>query len=263
MTYLEGVYWDLDGTIANTELEAHLPAFNYAFRDLGIDWHWDENQYIELLRINGGKNRIGHYSKSKNYYFSEELIIKIHEKKQYHYLKIIKKNCVKFKTGVFRLINELHRKNVRQFIVTSSSRKQVDLLLKYLFNGSNPFEFIISSEDVELKKPNPLPYLKAIQLSGIKENNSIVFEDSNEGLKSSLAANLPTIFVPSNIPIVLEENIKLNCILDSLGDENNVANVIKGPKLKKTYIDHSFLSDYLMSVDYAKNKFFKNHLPIK
>ena len=33
MTYLEGVYWDLDGTIANTELEAHLPAFNFAFND--------------------------------------------------------------------------------------------------------------------------------------------------------------------------------------------------------------------------------------
>jgi len=59
-------------------------------------------------------------------------------------------------------------------------------------------------------KPNPLPYLKAIQLSGINKNNSIVFEDSNQGLKSSLAANLPTIFVPSNIPIVLEENIELD-----------------------------------------------------
>ena len=253
MTSLEGVYWDLDGTIANTELEAHLPAFNNAFRDLGINWHWDSNKYIELLRINGGKNRIAYYSKSNNDNFSEDLIIKIHEKKQYHYLEIIKENCVEFKTGVFRLINELHRNKVRQFIVTSSSRKQVDLLLEYLFNGFNPFEFIISSEDVELKKPNPLPYLKAIQLSGINKNNSIVFEDSNPGLKSSLAANLPTIFVPSNIPIVLEEDIKLDCILDSLGDEHNVANVIKGPKLKKSYVDHSFLSDYLMTVSDAKN----------
>ena len=253
MAYLEGVYWDLDGTIANTELEAHLPAFNYAFRDLGINWSWDENKYIDLLKINGGKNRISYYSKLNNYDFSKELVIKIHEKKQYYYLEIIKKNCVKFKTGVFRLINELHRKKVRQFIVTSSSRNQVDLLLEYLFNGFNPFEFIISSEDVELKKPNPLPYLKAIQLSGIKENNSIVFEDSNPGLKSSLKANLPTIFVPSNIPVALEESIKLDCILDSLGDENNVANVIKGPKLKKSYVDYSFLSDYLMFFNNAKN----------
>ena len=169
MNYLEGVYWDLDGTIANTELEAHLPAFNDAFDELGINWHWDVNQYIQLLRINGGKNRIAYYSKSINYSLSEDLIIKIHEKKQSQYLKIIKKNCVNFKTGVFRLINELHRKKVRQFIVTSSSRKQVDLLVEYLFKGFNPFEFIISSEDVELKKPNPLPYLKAVELSGIKK----------------------------------------------------------------------------------------------
>jgi len=253
VAYLEGIYWDLDGTIANTELEAHLPAFNNAFNDLGLNWYWDTNKYIELLKINGGKNRISYYAKSNSDDFSEELIHKIHKKKQIYYLEIIKKNCVSFKTGVFRLINELHKKKVRQFIVTSSSRNQVDLLVKYLFNGFNPFEFIISSEDVELKKPNPLPYLKAIQLSGINKNNSIVFEDSNPGLKSSLAANLPTIFVPSNIPIVLEENIELDCILDTLGDENNVANVIKGPKLNKSYVDYSFLSDYLVSFSDAKN----------
>ena len=253
MNYLEGVYWDLDGTIANTELEAHLPAFNYAFNDFGIDWNWDTNKYIQLLKINGGKNRIAYYSKSNNYEFTDDLIIKIHEKKQFHYLEIIKKNYVNFKTGVFRLINELHRKNIRQFIVTSSSRSQVDLLVEYLFNGFNPFEFIIASEDVELKKPNPLPYLKAVQLSGIKNNNSIVFEDSNPGLISSLAAKLPTIFVPSNIPIVLDENIKLDCVLDNLGDESNVANVIKGPKLKKSYVDYSYLNNYLMTISNAKN----------
>ena len=253
MTYLEGVYWDLDGTIANTELEAHLPAFNNAFNDLGINWSWDSNKYIQLLRINGGKNRIAHYSVSNNFNFSDDLILKIHEKKQFHYLELIKKNSVKLKTGVFRLIKELDQKKIRQFIVTSSSRNQVELLIEYLFDGFNPFEFIISSEDVELKKPNPSPYLKAVQLSGIKKINSIVFEDSNPGLKSSLAVGLPTIFVPSNIPIVLEEDIKLDCILDSLGDENNVANVIRGPKLNKSYIDHSYLIDYLKTVRNAKN----------
>ena len=253
MTYLEGVYWDLDGTIANTELEAHLPAFNNAFNDLGIEWNWNINEYIELLRINGGKNRIAYYSKLNNHSLSDDLIIKIHEKKQFHYLEIIKKNCVNFKTGVFRLINELNRKKIRQFIVTSSSRKQVDLLVEYLFNGFNPFEFIISSDDVEFKKPNPLPYLKAVKLSGIKKNNSIVFEDSNPGLKSSLAAKLPTIFVPSNIPMVLDKKLELDCILDSLGDENIVANVIKGPKLKKSYVDYSFLNEYLMRISNAKN----------
>ena len=80
MTYLEGVYWDLDGTIANTELEAHLPAFNKAFNDFGINWNWDINKYIQLLKINGGKNRIAYYSKVINNDLSDNLIIKIHEK---------------------------------------------------------------------------------------------------------------------------------------------------------------------------------------
>ena len=150
MTYLEGVYWDLDGTIANTELEAHLPAFNNAFNDLGINWNWDTNTYIQLLRINGGRNRLTYYSKSINCDISDELILKIHEKKQFHYLEIIKKNRVNLKTGVLRLVSELHKKKIRQFIVTSSSRKQVDLLVENLFNDFNPFEFIISSEDVEI-----------------------------------------------------------------------------------------------------------------
>ena len=88
MNYLEGVYWDLDGTIANTELEAHLPAFNNAFKDLGIGWNWDTNKYIQLLNINGGKNRIAYYAKSNNDDFTEDLIQKIHEKKQLHYLKL-------------------------------------------------------------------------------------------------------------------------------------------------------------------------------
>ena len=193
MIYLEGVYWDFDGTIANTEFEAHLPAFNLAFDDFCLNWNWSKSNYIDLLKINGGRNRIKFYSKIINQSIPDELVIKIHEKKQFHYLNIINKNKINFKTGVERLIRELYKKGVRQFIVTSSSRKQVDILVSLLFRDFNPFEFIISSNDVEFHKPNPMPYLKAMKLSGIKNNNSLVFEDSNAGLKSSLAADIPTI----------------------------------------------------------------------
>ncbi len=252
MSSLKGVYWDLDGTLANTELEAHLPAFNLAFNDFGLNWEWDTSNYIDLLKINGGKNRISHFSKIINEYISDDLVISIHQRKQYHYLENIKKNTVHLKTGVKRLINELFEKKVRQFIVTSSSRKQVDLLIEYLFPDLNPFEFIISSDDVKYHKPNPLPYLKAIKFCGIKNYNSVVFEDSNPGIKSALAANLPTIFVPSNIPTVIDKELKLDCILDCLGDTNKVANVIKGPKLNKNYVDYSFLNNFLLSVCNAK-----------
>ena len=253
MTLLKGVYWDLDGTIANTELEAHLPAFNESFKDLGINWYWDPITYIKLLKVNGGKKRISYFSKTTNSNISNDLVIRIHERKQFHYLESIKRNNLKLKEGVGRLIKELYEQKVRQFIVTSSSKKQVNALINSLFGDFKPFEFIISSDDVELHKPNPLPYLKAIQQSGIRINQSIVFEDSNPGINSSLAAKLPTIFVHSNIPTKIDSYLKLNCVIDSLGNDNRVSNVIKGPKLDRNYIDYSYLNKFLISSGYAKN----------
>ena len=253
MTFLKGVYWDLDGTLANTELEAHLPAFNLSFKDLGINWYWNTSTYIDLLKIHGGKNRISYFSHINNHSISQELIIKIHKRKQFHYLENIKNNTVKLKSGVERIINELRERKVKQFIVTSSSRIQVDLLIKNLFEEFNPFEFIISSDDVDFCKPNPLPYLKAMKLSGIKHYESLVFEDSNPGLKASFAARLPTIYTPSNIPTVIDKGIKLNCIVKCFGDENNIANVTEGPKLDTKYVDCNYLNKYLISTLNAKN----------
>ena len=253
MTNIKGVYWDLDGTIANTEFEAHLPAFNLAFEYYGLNWQWNRSKYIDLLKINGGKNRISYYSNFKGLSLSDDLILEIHGKKQFYYLELLKNNSVKLKIGVERLISDLLKNNVRQFIVTSSSRIQVKTLVKLLFKDFNPFEFIISSEDVKLHKPNPLPYLKAMKLSGIQNKNSLVFEDSNAGIKSSLAANLPTIYFPSNIPTIIDNDIELNCIVDSLGDNNTVAKVIKGPKLESKFVDYSFLNKYLKTVCNAKH----------
>ena len=141
----------------------------------------------------------------------------------------------------------MNNNKVRQFIVTSSSKKQAKLITNKLFNEFNPFEFIIASDDVNFHKPNPMPYLKAIKLSGIKYNKSIVFEDSSAGLRSSIAANLPTIYIPSNIPVVIEKDIVLDCYIDSLGNENHKSKVIKGPKLDSKYVDCSYLEKYLMN----------------
>ena len=245
MSYLQGVYWDLDGTIANTELEAHLPAFNRSFEALGIGWFWDENTYIDLLKINGGKNRIAFYADLKNQNFSQELISRIHLEKQKHYLSLVKEGAVTLKDGVNRLVNELKNKKVRQFIVTSSSRIQVTLLVNLLFRDKNPFEFFISSEDVDLLKPHPFPYLKAMALSGIKNSNSIVFEDSIPGVKSALSAKIPTICVRSNIPTHFENNLYLKSLVTTIGDENKNTEVIIGPLLNGKYIDYEYLVKFL------------------
>ena len=245
MAYLQAVYWDLDGTIANTELEAHLPAFNKSFKDLSLDWYWDKKTYLDLLKINGGRNRISFFAKQKSVDISNDFVIQIHKKKQAHYLNLVNSGVISLKTGVDRLIKELSFKKVRQFIVTSSSRNQVELLVSKLFNDKNPFEFFITSDDIKSLKPHPMPFLKAIKLSGIKITNSIVFEDSNPGLKSACSANLPTICVESNLPTIYDKDIPLKCIVDTIGDVNHPTNIIKGPKLYREYIDYEYLNEFI------------------
>jgi phosphoglycolate phosphatase-like HAD superfamily hydrolase len=39
---LEALIFDVDGTLADTERDGHRPAFNAAFAEAGLAWHWDE-----------------------------------------------------------------------------------------------------------------------------------------------------------------------------------------------------------------------------
>ena len=42
---LQAIIFDVDGTLAETE-EVHRAAFNRAFSDAGLDWHWSEALYV-------------------------------------------------------------------------------------------------------------------------------------------------------------------------------------------------------------------------
>ena len=52
------------GVLAET---SHLQraAFNAAFAEAGLDWHWSEARYAELLARSGGANRIAAEAESR------------------------------------------------------------------------------------------------------------------------------------------------------------------------------------------------------
>ena len=58
---LQALIFDVDGTLANTEQDGHLRAFNEAFEVFGLDWYWDSDLYGDLLSVSGGKERLNHY----------------------------------------------------------------------------------------------------------------------------------------------------------------------------------------------------------
>jgi len=50
--------FDCDGVLADTERFGHLPAFNQMFAEMGVPVEWSEDEYADLLRIGGGKERM-------------------------------------------------------------------------------------------------------------------------------------------------------------------------------------------------------------
>ena len=126
MHKLKAVFWDVDGTIADTELCGHRVAFNLAFKDFDLDWNWSENQYLNLLKISGGFNRIIHYRNNINSRVSESECSKIQSRKRYHYKNLIHSGKIKPRIGVLRVIEELSNLDIDQFIVTTSGKDSLE-----------------------------------------------------------------------------------------------------------------------------------------
>ena len=69
MKKLKALLFDVDGTLADTEKDGHLVAFNRAFEDAGLDWNWSAELYGKLLAVTGGRERIKYYLDNFNQVF--------------------------------------------------------------------------------------------------------------------------------------------------------------------------------------------------
>ncbi len=231
MNKLCSVFWDVDGTLADTEMEGHRVAFNAAFAEAELAWYWDQLLYAELLRIPGGRQRIQTYAERLGEEFNEEFLAQLRRRKQHHYIERIRTGHVPWRPGVRRLLMELQLNGVEQWVVTTSGRDSVNALLEVSFpSGDSPFRGCITAEDVYLGKPHPEGYLHALCASGFKKNEVIVIEDSAAGLAAARAANLPCLLTPSPWDQELKSQFhQANAVFDHLGDKGLPCKVLVGP----------------------------------
>ena len=247
MNKLSAVFWDVDGTIAETELCGHRVAFNFAFKDYDLDWYWSENKYIDLLKISGGLNRIKHYRNEISSEISNNQCSKIQSRKRFYYRELVQAGKIKVRSGVIRLIEELANFNVEQFIVTTSGRESLDPFLNTsLTSHLKVFSGIITYEDVSKHKPFPDAYKLALQLSKFPQANCIAIEDSRIGVESSKAADLNCLLtLPTWTKNFQNITKKANACVDSLGNSNKYSKVIYGKQLITKYVDFDYLTNII------------------
>jgi len=91
---LQALIFDVDGTLANTERDGHLVAFNMAFLEAGLDWNWSVELYGKLLAVTGGKERIRYYLDNFNTQFVkpkgfDQFVADLHAAKTRFYTRLM------------------------------------------------------------------------------------------------------------------------------------------------------------------------------
>ena len=246
MTLL-ALLFDVDGTLADTERDGHRPAFNQAFQDAGLDWVWDVALYGKLLAVTGGKERMKHYidhfrpdyRKPDNF---DELVADLHKAKTRHYTALAAHGGIPMRSGVKRLLNEARAAGLRLGIATTTTPENVTVLLEHsLGSGTQAwFEVIAAGDIVPSKKPAPDIYQYALEKMGLNPADCLAFEDSENGLRSSLGAGLKTL-VTVNDYTLDHDFTGASVVLSDLGEPSAPNRRIAGVDLNQPFVDVAYL----------------------
>lgn len=234
MTDLKALIFDVDGTLADTEKDGHRIAFNLAFRKAGLDWDWDAELYGKLLAVTGGKERILHYLDVYNTEFQrpenlQEFIAGLHRSKTDFYTELLGGGKIPLRPGVRRLLEEARAAGLRLAIATTTTPANVSALLRNTLgpDGESWFEIIAAGDVVPAKKPAPDIYFYALEKMNLAAEHCLAFEDSENGIKSSMGAKLTTIITINDYTRDHDFN-DAALVLDQLGEPGQPFTVIKG-----------------------------------
>ncbi|BBB22493.1 HAD family hydrolase [Abyssogena phaseoliformis symbiont OG214] len=245
---LEALIFDVDGTLANTERDGHLKAFNLAFKELGLDWHWSNEAYHELLNVTGGQLRIKYYLKKYNPIFEhqylDDFVASIHQLKTKIYVSLMDEGAVPLRIGVKRLFNEARKANLRLAIATTTTLANVDALIANTLGAEalDWFEVVGAGNITPKLKPAGDIYTYVLKQMNLDPTKCLAFEDSHNGIISATQAGLKTIITVNEYTDKHEFDGAL-VVLDHLGDKDKPFSLIKGNTTNATCVDVAYLRE--------------------
>jgi beta-phosphoglucomutase-like phosphatase (HAD superfamily) len=228
--------WDVDGTLAETEMEGHRPAFNAAFAAAGLPWRWTVGTYRRLLAVAGGRERMATYlGRMEGRPVSPQRLDDLQAVKQQAYADLVAGGSIGPRAGVARLMEEAARAGLIQGVVTTSSRTAVAALARRcLPHLESCCAFWICGEDVNAM--------------GLGHGNDIgsrvlAIEDSANGLLAAHGAGIGTLVTrsASSAHESLAGFAAALAICDGLGDGYLPARVHRGPACPDGRITLSWL----------------------
>lgn len=185
------VLFDMDGTLVDTE-----PYWMVAETELVHSWGgtWTHDDGLQL--VGNGLEVSAAVLQSRGVDLDIATII---DKLTDRVTEQLAEVGVPWRPGAQELLREVREAGVKTALVTMSFRRMAEQIASYI--PFDPFDTIVSGDEVESPKPHPEAYLTAARRLGVEASDSIAIEDSLTGLASAVAAGTIAIGVPHMVPL--------------------------------------------------------------
>jgi HAD superfamily hydrolase (TIGR01509 family) len=182
------ILWDNDGVLVNTE-GLYFEACQTVLASVGVTLTVEQFKEVSLRR---GESTLVLASEAG--VCDEEVErLRVHRNRLYGELLACRHCLVE---GAEEVLRRLHGR-VRMGIVTSSRRDHFEIA--HARGGLLPYmDFVITHEEYQNSKPDPEPYLLALQRYHLRPERCVVIEDSQRGLAAATAAGLRCLIVLSD-----------------------------------------------------------------
>lgn len=190
---------DMDGTLVETETRWWQAEID-VMQKHGSTWDVvDQN-----LAIGGPLSAVVDYMANKSKAEAESIYQELVDSMYKSFTEV----APELQPGWSDILNQAKKSDLQIALVTASNRLLAEALLKSS-NLEKHFDVVVASDDLPRTKPHPDPYLHAAKLLGVEVLDCLVFEDSNTGVTSSLAAKMPTIALPGRVLLDERRGMKI------------------------------------------------------
>jgi HAD superfamily hydrolase (TIGR01509 family) len=220
--------FDCDGVLADTERDGHRVAFNQTFREFGVPIMWSVERYAEKLRIAGGKERmaseltpdfVAANGLPADAAGQTELLAAWHKRKTAIYTDMVAAGSLPARPGIRRIIEAAQDAGWRLAVASTSAEASVRAILEHAVGPARAarFDALLAGDIVEHKKPAPDIYLLALERLAVSPAETLVIEDSRNGLLAAGAAGLRCVMTVNGYTEE-EEHSEAILVVSSLGD---------------------------------------------
>ncbi|WP_428776216.1 HAD family hydrolase [Vibrio sp.] len=182
----QAAIFDMDGLLLDTE-RVCMQVFQQACE--AVSQPFFKETYLQII----GRNAAG-IDQVLRATYGDNLNI-IHQEWRSRYEAVVMHQAIPVKTGVVDMLDWLSEQNIPLAVATSTAKPVAEVKLR-LAGLDGYFSNITTGCEVSQGKPDPEIYLLAAQRLGVEAHSCLAFEDSNNGVKAAVAANMITLQIP-------------------------------------------------------------------